>query len=68
MNADEIRRKGKKIVSFEHRPSSGKSKELLGFYHVPDPNSPLNKLIRFMGKTFNSEKKAGPKKYSKKRG
>lgn len=50
MNADEIRNKGKKIVGFEHRSRSGKKTDLLSLYHVPNPNSPVNKLIRYMGK------------------
>lgn len=50
MNEKEIRKKGKKIVGFEHRSRSGKTTELLGFYHIPNPNSPMNRLIRYMGK------------------
>ena len=51
MNKEEIKAKGKKIVSFENRPKSGQKKEFFGIYYVPDPNSPLNRFMRFMGKS-----------------
>ena len=50
------REKGKKIVSIEHRSRSGKNKELLGFYYLPDENSPLNKLVRKMGNMMRKNK------------
>jgi hypothetical protein len=56
MNEEQIRKKGKKIVGLEHRSSSGKTKELLGFYYIPDENSPFNKLIRKMGKMMRKDK------------
>ena len=66
MNENEIRQKGKKIVGFEHRSRSGKTTELMSLYHVPDPNSPMNRLIRYMGKVFSPENnyRNMPKKYS----
>ena len=54
MDPDEIRKKGNKIVGFEHRSRSGKTTELLGIYNMPDPNSPMNRLIRYMGKLKKS--------------
>ena len=56
MDQEQIRKKGKKIVSLEHRSGSGKNKELLGFYYIPDENSPFNKLIRKMGKMMRKNK------------
>lgn len=53
MDKNEIKSRGKKLLSFEHRSASGDKKELLGFYHVPNPNSPMNKIIRYMGKVLN---------------
>jgi|TARA_B100000035_G_scaffold43830_1_gene32789 hypothetical protein len=65
MNTNKIRKKGKKIISFENRTKSHESgfkqkkftkrEELLGLYYIPDPNSPINKLIRFMGKKAKGE-------------
>ena len=59
MDKAKIKKKGVKILSFEHRTKSyesgfkqkkfAKRKEILGLYHIPDPNSPMSKLIRYMG-------------------
>jgi|TARA_B100000085_G_C18471075_1_gene483090 hypothetical protein len=69
MDPDEIRKKGNKIVGFEHRSRSGKTTELLGIYNMPDPNSPMNRLIRYMGKVLGPENnyRNMPKKYSPKK-
>ena len=47
--AQQIQTSGDKMLSVVSQKASGAKKEILGFYNMPDPNSPMNKLIRKMG-------------------
>lgn len=58
--AQKIQRSGDKLLGIETTSRSGQKKEVLGFYNMPDPNSPMNKLIRKMGKVQKTKPNISP--------
>ena len=54
--AQVIKETGQKLFGVQTTSRSGQKKEVLGFYNVPNPNSPVNRLMRYMGKKTGNNK------------
>lgn len=58
--ARKIQSSGDKMLSVVHTAASGAKRELIGFYNMPNPNSPMNKLIRKMGNVKKTKPNISP--------
>ena len=63
--AQKIQASGDKMLSVVRTTASGAKKELLGIYNMPNPNSPMNRLIRSMGSTGATKGRNKPRKGGK---